>query len=807
MDKLLQDLRYAVRTLVERPGFAVVAALTIALGVGGTTAMFSVVDAALLRPLPFADPGRLVMVWASLPGAPQSAASWPEFVDWREQSRSFADMAVWRGQSINLTGTGEPERLIGAFVSDRFFPLLGARIHLGRGFTPDETDPASVKPVAILSYGLWQRRFGGDAAMLGRTLLLNGQSHTVVGVLGPEFAPGRAPFDSYFMGSEVFLPAPYFPNKKGLARGESEMLVIGRLRPGLTAEQAQTDLAVVARRLEQAYPETHAGRGVQVVSLHEQIVGPLRPALLVLLGAIGLVLVIACANVANLLLARASRRRRELAMRAALGAGRARLLRQLLTESALLATAGGALGLLVGHWGLAFLLAVAPPDALPATVTIDGRVLAFALALTAGTGLLFGLVPAIHASRADLDTVLKEAGRGGSGTAGHRFRDGLVVAEVTLSLVLLIGAGLLVRSALALQRADPGFRADHVLTAEFRLPPSKYPEPRAIAAFLRQARERLQAVPGIDSVALVRAVPFSGNGGSTTYQVEGLPEPPKGRETVAQLNIVSPDYFRTMGIPRLKGRDFETRDTADAPTVAIINDTLARHSWPGTDPIGRRLQLREAGWATVVGVVGDVRHSGPAEPPQPQIYTTHEQDARIFACVVARTSGDAMAMAAPMRAALWSVDKDQPVWKVRALEQLVAGSRGRSRALSLLVGVFALVAVTLSGVGIYGVMSYAVSQRTREIGIRMALGAESRRVMRLVVGRALALTGVAIVLGAAGAAVMGRLLDKLLFGVRPADPTTFVAAAAMLATVGVLAAYLPARRAARIDPVRALADE
>jgi len=807
MDKLLQDLRYAVRTLVERPGFAVVAALTIALGVGGTTAMFSVVDAALLRPLPFADPGRLVMVWASLPGSPQSAASWPEFVDWREQSRSFADMAVWRGQSVNLTGAGEPERLIGAFVSDRFFPLLGARIHLGRGFTADETDPASVKPVAVLSYGLWQRRFGGDPAMLGRTLLLNGQSHTVVGVLGPEFEPGRAPFDGYFMGTEVFLPAPYFPNKKGLVRGETEMLVIGRLRPGITAEQSQADLSVVARRLEQAYPETHAGRGVQVVPLHEQIAGPLRPALLVLLGAVGLVLLIACANVANLLLARASRRRRELAVRAALGAGRARLLRQLLTESALLATAGGALGLLVGQWGLSFLLAVAPPDALPESVTINGRVLAFALALTAGTGLLFGLVPAIHVSRADLDSVLKEAGRGGSGAAGHRFRDGLVVAEVTLSLVLLIGAGLLVRSALALQRADPGFRADHVLTAEFRLPPSKYPEPRAIAAFLRRARERLQAVPGIESVALVRAVPFSGNGGATTYQVEGRPEPPKGREPVAQLNIVSPDYFRTMGIPQMKGRDFEARDTAEAPTVAIISETLARQSWPGADPIGRRLRLRESGWATVVGVVGDVRHSGPAEPPQPQIYTTHEQDARIFACVVARTSGDPMAMAAAMRAALWSVDKDQPVWKVRPLDQLVAGSRGRSRALSLLVGVFALVAVALAGVGIYGVMSYAVSQRTREIGIRMALGAESRRVMRLVVGRALALTAVAIVLGAAGAAALARLLGTLLFGVRPADPTTFVAAAAMLATVGILAAYLPARRAARIDPVRALADE
>jgi putative ABC transport system permease protein len=807
MDTLLQDLRYAVRTLAERPGFAVVSALTIALGVGGTTAMFGVVDAVLLRPLPYAEPDRLVMLWTRTPGGPPAAASWPEFVDWREQNHSFADMAVWRGQSVNLTGGAEPERVIGAFVSDRFFPLLGAQPALGRTFTAEETDPATARPVAVLGHGLWQRRFGSDPAILGRSLVLNGQSHTVVGVLGPEFDGADAPANGWFMGADVFLPISYFPNKKGLARGETEILVLGRLRPGVDTRQARTDMSLIARRLEQAYPDTHAGRGVEIVPLHEQIVGSFKPALLVLLGAVGLVLLIACANVANLLLARASRRRRELAVRAALGAGRTRLLRQLLTESALLALLGGALGLLVGHWGLALLMSLAPAGLLPSSLTLDGRVMAFALVLTAATGLCFGLVPALQASRADLDGVLKEAGRGGSGSASHRFRDALVVAEVTLALVLLVGAGLLLRSAVALQRAELGFRPDHVLTAEFRLPPAKYAEPRVIAAFFRQALERLRAVPGIQSAALVRAVPFSGNGGSTTFLVEGQPEPPKGREAVAQLNIVSPDYFRTMGIRQLAGRDFDEHDTADAPTVAVVNDTMARQLWPGTDPIGRRLRLREAGWATVVGVVGDVRHSGPSEPPQPQIYTTHEQDARIFACVVARTAGDPMAMAAPMRTALWSVDKDQPVWKVRPMEQLVTGSRGTARAMSLLVGVFAAVALTLAGVGIYGVMAYAVSQRTREIGIRMALGAASGRVLRLVVGRALVLTSVAIVLGAVGAAVLARLLGTLLFGVGPADPVTFVTAAVALASVGTLAAYLPARRAARIDPVRALAEE
>jgi putative ABC transport system permease protein len=600
-----------------------------------------------------------------------------------------------------------------------------------------------------------------------------------------------------------------FPNASGLARGQTELGVVARLRRGVTLAAAEADLAVVAARLQQAYPDTHARRTVKLFPLHEQLVAEVRPALLVLLGAVALVLLIACANVANLLLARAAHRQRELALRSALGAGRQRLVAQLLTESLVLAVAAGILGTAIGWAGLRGLVALVPANAgLPATLGIDLPVLAFTAVLSLVTGVVFGLVPAVQSSRPDLMAVLREGGRSVGGAARRRFRDGLVVAEIALSLVLLVGAGLLLRSVLALQSADPGFRSDRILTMEFRLPPARYTQPAQMAAFFREILGRMRALPGIESVALVRAVPLSGNSGSSAYEADGLPPPAPGREPVAQTNIVSTDYFRTMAIPILQGRDFEERDTADAPPVAVVSATLARIVWPGVDPLGKRLRFKGAErWLTVVGVVGDVKHGSFMDPPMPQAYTPHDQDPRIFACVVARTKGDPTAMAGPIRQAIWSVDPQQPVWRVRSMEALLTAVRGPARAISILIAVFAAVALLLAAVGIYGVMTYLVTQRTREIGIRMALGASVRTVVGMVVGRGMVLTLIAMVVGLAGAAALTRTLATLLFGVGPLDPVSFVAAAVTLGAVALLASYLPARRAARVDPVVALAEE
>jgi putative ABC transport system permease protein len=808
IDSFAQDVRYAARALAQRPTFTAVAVLTVALGVGANTAIFSVVNAMLLQPLPYPDADRLVMVWTTT-GAGNNAAAWPEYLDWRAQSRSFEEMAVWRGQSVTFTGGAEPERVSGAFVTSTFFEVVGARPVLGRTFRPEETDPATAQPLAVISHALWTRRFGGDHAILGRTLVLNGQPRSVIGVIGPEFEGGRAPFDGWFMGSEVWLPIADFPNANGLARGQTELLVVARRSRGVTLEAAQADMTVVAGRLQQAYPDTHARRTVTLIPLHEQLVSEVRPALLVLFGSVGLVLLIACANVANLLLARAAHRQRELALRSALGAGRRRLVAQLLTESLVLALAAGVLGTAIGSLGLRGLVALVPAGTgLPPSLGIDLTVLAFTAGLSLLTGVVFGLVPALQSSRPDLLAVLREGGRSVGGAARRRFRDGLVVAEVALSLVLLVGAGLLLRSVLALQGADPGFRSDRILTMEFRLPATRYTQPAQIAAFFRDILGRMRALPGIESVALARAVPFSGNGGSSTYEAEGRAPAAPGRESRTQTNIVSPDYFRTMGIPILQGRDFEERDTADAPPVAVVSATLARTVWPGQDPLGKRLRFKGAErWLTVVGVVGDVKHGAFTDPAVPQAYTPHDQDPRIFACVLARTKGDPTAMAGPIRQAIWSVDPQQPVWRVRSMEALLAAARGPARAVTILIAAFATIALLLAAVGIYGVMTYLVTQRTREIGIRMALGASARAVVGMVVGRGMVLTLIAVGLGLAGAAALTRTLATLLFGVGPLDPLTFAAAAVVLGAVALLASYLPARRAARVDPVVALAEE
>jgi putative ABC transport system permease protein len=760
VETIARDLRFAVRALRQRPGITLVAVLTLALGLGANTAIFSVVKAVLLAPLPYPEPDRLAFVWGRSGAGSEEGLSFPDFLELRENNRSFAGLALVRSQSVNLTGGESPERVTGTFTTASLFEtVLATKAATGRTFRAEETEAASVAPVAVISHGLWQRRFGADPATLGRSLTLNGTVFRVVGIL-----PQR--FELLLVGgpwvTDVFLPLPYYPNRGGLTREDRSLSALGRLRPGVSAEQADADLGVVMRRLEGELPATNASLGVRVVPLHEAVVGDVRPSLVVLQGAVGLVLLIACANVANLLLARATERRREIALRAALGADRARILRQLLTESVLLALVAGVLGTALGIWTAQGLVALAP-GGLPISgpISVDPGILAASTLLSLTVGVALGLVPALSALAADLSATLKEGGRTVTG-GGRRLRELLVVSEVALSLVMLIGAGLLVQSLRKMQTLDPGFRTDHVLTMQFRLPPTKYAEGEPVTAFFREAIAGIRAVPGVESAALVRAVPLSGNFATTGYQVEGQPEPAAGQETQAALNIVTPDYFGTMGIPLRQGRDFTDHDDAQAPRVVVISETMAALAWPGEEPLGRRLHLQGMeGWATVIGVVGDVKHRRLSEPHQAQIYTAHYQDPKIFACVVARTSSDPRAFADPVRKAIWAVDKDQPVWSVAPLDAVLARTFGPTRLLLFLLGAFAVLAVVLASVG---------------MGLVMA-------------------------------AFLSRLLRTMLFGVGPGDPATFAACTVILVTVAFLACWLPARRAARVDPATTLAHE
>ncbi|HEY6554516.1 MAG TPA: ABC transporter permease, partial [Vicinamibacteria bacterium] len=772
------------------------------LGLGANTAIFTVVEAVLLAPLPYPEPDRLTFVWGRSSSSSQEGLSWPDFLELRDNARSFSGLALVRSQSVNLTGGEAPERVTGTFTTASLFQtVLRASPAAGRVFTADETEATSPSPVAVISHGLWQRRFGADPATVGRNLTLNGTVFKVIGVLPQSF-------ELWLVGgpwtTDVFLPLPYYPNRGGLTREDRSLFALGRLRPGVSLEQADAELGVIMRRLEAELPATNASFGVRVLPLFEVVVGDVRPSLLVLQGAVGLVLLIACANVANLLLARATDRRREIALRAALGAGRGRILSQILTEAVLLALLGGALGSALGVWGVQALAALAP-GGLPLPELKPGPgLLAFGLLLSVGTGVVLGLAPALSALGTDLGATLKEGSRTVT-AGGRRLREMLVVSEVALSLVMLIGAGLLVQSLRNMQSFDPGFRSERVLTLSFRLPPTKYAEGEPVSAFFREAIAGIRAIPGVEAAALVRAVPLSGNYATTGYRIEGRPEPTPGQEPQAGSNIVTPNYFETMGIPIQKGRDFTDHDDAKSPRVVVVNETLAALGWPGVDPVGQRLRLQGTeGWHTVIGVVGDVKHRRLSEPRQAQVYTAHYQDPKIFACVVARTSSDPVAFADPVRKAIWAVDKDQPVWSVLPLEVVLGRTLAPTKLLLFLLGAFALLALVLASVGIYGLLSYAVAQRRQEIGIRMALGARAGQVVRLVVRQGLTLVLGAVLAGLALAALLSRLLRSLLFGVGPADPATFAICAVLLFAVALAACWLPARRAARVDPVTTL---
>jgi predicted permease len=803
-EQLWQDLRFGLRMLAKSRGFTIVAVIALALGIGANSAIFSVVNAVLLRPLPYKDPDRLVMVWedATHQGFPRNTPAVANYIDWREQNHVFEDMAAMAAQSFNLTGVGEPERIDGRRVSASLFHLLGVEPQLGRAFLPEE-DKAGGNRVVIISHGLWQRRFGADPSIIGRPVTLNGESYTVVGVMPPTFQfPSRE--------DQLWVPIAFAP-KEVIDRGNHYLEVIARLKRGIILQRAQVEMNTIAARLQQQYPEFNARIGAVVVPLQEHVVGNIKPALLVLLGAVGFVLLIACANVANLLLARAAVRQKEIAVRVALGAGRSRLTRQFLTESVLLAGLGGGAGLLLSTAGTKLLKGFIPETISQAqTITVDARVLIFTAAVSLLTGLIFGLAPAAQVSSSNLNETLKEGGREPvSGSRGNRIRGLLVISEVAISFILLIGAGLLINSFVHLRNVDPGFRTDHLLTMKVELPEVKYADRARRSAFYAELIRRIETLPGIKSAAVASNLPLTYNGDSITISIEGRPDPPPDQRPDVVTRVISPRYFATMGIQLQHGRDFSEQDRADSRGVVVISERTARHFWPGENPIGKRLKPGSSGnrrpWLEIVGVVKDVRQMDLAAEPKLQMYLPYEQ-ADFFQpnALVIRTNINPLSLAATVRKTVWDIDKDQPVSNISSMEQVLSASVARQRFSMVLLGIFAALALVLAAVGIYGVMSYSVAQRTHEIGIRMALGAQRTDVMKLTVSQGMRLVVIGVIAGLVAAVMLTRVMSSLLFGISATDPVTFAAISLVLMSAALLASYIPAVRATKVDPMVAL---
>ena len=804
-----QDLRYALRMLWKNPGFASVAILALALGIGANSAIFSVVNTVLLQPLPYKDPQQLVMVWenATHLGFPKNTPSPANFLDWRRQNTVFQGMAAMAWQSYNLTGRGEPERLDARRVSANLFDLLGIQPKLGRTFLPQEDTPGA--HVVILSDGLWQRRFGSDPGVIGQSVNLSGESYTIIGVMPANVALPALP-DAANSHEQLWVTIA-FTSAEAASRGNHYLEVIARIKPQVTLTQARAEMETIAARLAQQYPSENVRIGSVVTPLHEELVGDIRTALLVLLGAVGFVLLIACANVANLLLARAAVRQKEIALRLALGASRSRLTRQFLTESVLLAALGGGVGLLLAVGGLNVLKAFIPDTISQAqAIGIDGRIVIFTLLISFLTGGIFGLAPATQASKLDLNDSLKEGGRDSSGGGkSQRLRGLLVIGEVAISFILLIGAGLLINSFLRLRHLDPGFNADHLLTVKVTLPDTKYPGKEERSAFFSEVVRRVKPLPGVDSVAVANNLPFTYNGDSMPIGVEGRLDPPPDQRPDVVLRVVGPDYFQTMKIPLLKGRTFTDDDKAESARVVVISEQTARHFWPGENPVGKRLKpgsaTEEGPWREVIGVVSDVRQNDFVKGPKLQMYFSYHQVASFPPnALVIRTKVDPLSLAVSVRNAIWEVDKDQPVSDIRTMEEIVSTAVARQRFSMLLLGLFSALALILAAVGIYGVMSYSVTQQTREIGIRMALGAQRRDILGMTVAQGLKLVGLGLMIGLAAAFVLTRVMATLLFGISATDPLTFISISVVLLAVALLASYIPARRAMKVDPMIAL---
>jgi putative ABC transport system permease protein len=812
LEDLWQDVRFAVRTLRKAPGFTLVAVLTLALGIGANTAIFSVINAILLRPLPYPQADRLVFMTEWSQQVPEMSFSVANLKDLRDQNTVFESVVGYNGQSFVLSaGAGakgaasEPERVDGRQVTSGMFATLGKQPILGRAFGPDEEKPGA-PGVALLGEGFWERRFGRDPGVVGRSLVLNGESFTVIGVMPKTM-------HTSWRSVKIFTPLLRLEDRLGGEKNRANhpgIYVLGRMKPGITVERARAEVKAIAARLAERYPSSNARQSMTLEPLQEMLVGDLRPALMLLLGAVAFVLLIACANVANLLLARAADRQREIAVRLALGARRGRVLRQLLTESVLLSLLGGLAGMLVGYLGLKALLASLPAN-VPRVeeVRVDGVVLAVTAALAVLTGLVFGVVPAWRALSVRLQEPLKEAGRGSVGPGQHRVRNALVVAEVSMALVLLVGAGLMLRSFYRVLHADAGFRSEGLVVASVSLPRTGYSEAAKQVALFERVLAELKVQPGVKEAAAT--LPLLG-GWQSGFSVEGRPEPPPGQRPSADIARVSPGYFSVMGIRVVEGRAFDDRDRADAPPVCIVDESFARTHWPGESPLGKRVKFGGHGdadhnpWMEVVGEVGHVKNYGVDEPSRVELYLPFLQSANGGFTLVVRTDGAGLAVAG-MRAALRSADPDVPLDAIQPLDELVAEHSAGRRLAAQLIGVFATLALLLAAVGIYGVMSYAVAQRTQEIGIRMALGAGQDRILQMVLrnGAVLALAGVTI--GLAAAFFLARLISSLLFQTSAADPPTFGLVPLLLLGVALLASYLPARRAARVDPMVALRDE
>lgn len=809
METFFRDLRYSVRMLVKSPAFTAVAVISIALGIGANTTVFSVINAVLLKSLPYKDPNSLVLVWGdsrteeSLRKHNQVSAT--DVADIRAQATVFEDVTTYTGWYPIMTGETEAERVPAIQVGDGFFNIMKGKPLLGRVFTPEEQQDGK-DFVIVLGHGLWQRRFGSDPNIVGKTVHLNGRPYNVVGVMDADFRP--LPSSLVAPEGQFYRPvAEAYDNSQRSAR---HLRAIARLKPGVTVEQARAEVEIIARRLEEQHPETNKHTGAHVVSITDEIVGGIRPTLLLVFGAVIFVLLVACANVANLLLARSTVRHKEITIRTAIGAARTQLIRQLLTESLVLAFLGGGLGLLLAFWGTELVVkAGSPINPMFQNIRVDLGVLAFTFGISIITGLIFGLAPALQISKPNLVESLKEGGRGsGSSSSGNRLRSTLVVSEIAMTLVLLVCAGLLIRTVTRLQNVDTGFNAQNILTMTLGLPAAKYPKPENYIAFNKQVTERIAAVPGVKAVGTTSVMPLSDNFDGRGLVVEDQPKP-RGEEITVDLYVTTPGYLRAMEINTLKGRTIGEEDTADSSRIALINRTMAAQLWPNQDPLGKRIRFpgsekNPQPWRTVVGIVSDVSQYALDKKPPMQIYLPHSQFPTSFNSIVVKTEGDPRAMVNQVRREILAVDKDQAVFNVTTLDQLRGESMSIRSFFMLLLLVFAGLALALAAVGIYGVMSYVASQRTHEIGIRMALGAQARDVLKLLIGNGMALTLIGVVAGLAGAFAVTRLMAGLLFGVTATDALTFITVSAGLLAVALLACYIPARRATKVDPLEAL---